>query len=317
MIEPKAIRLQDRPPVWLISLAAITIGCSFSAIKLAHKAEPQQTAIVQASVESEEAEQASETPTEEHNLGRYNYQYFAGEPSHQPYFRLLDSDHEVLRYSKCMASYKLLALESEPNCFLAHLSPSQPVIVVEQAIESNSEEAKENRQYLIFELNSPLKHLATLDGGSNQFVLRKVNDKNSSEQIELAGNDQLDAWGQQPVSPKVAFKLGVLSQTTPAKLSLSSSGPRKKELLLKQSKELRKLFADLETVEGVPITFAPAELAAEMADLIYEGNSKQAKFLFDHSWPPHRKGKAQFERAFKAELAKGQFSDQVAALNHP
>lgn len=317
MIEPKAIRLQDRPPVWLISLAAITIGCSYSAIKLAHKPEPLQTTIVQASAEPEEAQEASETPTEEHNLGRYTYQYFAGEPSHQPYFRLLDRDLEVFRNSKSKASYKLLALESEPNGFVAHLSPSQPVIVVEETLETTSEDARESRQYLIFELTSPVKHLATLDGGSNQFVLRKVTDKNNIEKFELAGNDQLDAWGQQPVSPKVAFELGVLSQTAPAKLSLQRSSPRKKEQLLKQSKELRALFADLETFEEVPITFAPAELAAEMADLIYEGNSKQAKFLFDHSWPPHRKGKAQFERAFKAELAKGQFSDQVAALNHP
>lgn len=96
MIEPKAIRLQDRPPVWLISLAAITIGCSYSAIKLAHKPEPLQTTIVQASAEPEEAQEASETPTEEHNLGRYTYQYFAGEPSHQPYFRLLDRDRSRL-----------------------------------------------------------------------------------------------------------------------------------------------------------------------------------------------------------------------------
>ncbi len=316
MIEPKAIRLQDRPPVWLISLVAITIGCSYSAIKKAHKPESLQTAIVQASAEPEDAEEAIETPTEERSLGRYTYQYFAGEP-YQPYFRLLDGDLEVFRNSVDKASYKLLALESEPNCFVAHISASQPVIVVEQTLETNSEDAKESRQYLILELASPIKLLATLDSGSNQFVLRKITDKNNIEQVELAGNDQLDAWGQQPVSPKVAFELGVLNQTAPAKLSLQRSSPRKKEQLLKQSKELRALFADLETFEEVPITFAPAELAAEMADLIYEGNSKQAKFLFDHSWPPHRKGKAQFERAFKAELAKGQFSDQVAALNHP
>lgn len=319
MFEPKAIRLQDRPPVWLISLAAITIGCSYSAItKLTYTTEPQQTTIAQASAEPEELGELSEIPTEEHNLGRYTYQYFAGDTSsNQPYFRLLDGDLEVFRNSVDKASYKLLAFESEPNRYVAHLSPSQATIVVEQTHETSSEDAKESRQYLILELASPIKLLATLDGGSNQFVLRKVTDKNNIEQVELAGNDQLDAWGQQPVSPKVAFDLGVLSQTAPAKLGLQRSSPRKKEQLLKQSKELRALFADLETFEEVPITFAPAELAAEMADLIYEGNSKQAKFLFDHSWPPHRKGKAQFERAFKAELAKGQFSDQVAALNHP
>ncbi len=317
MIEPKAIN----PPVWLISLAAITIGCSYSAIKLAHKTAPLQTTIVQASEEPEEALEAS-APTEEHNLGRYTYQYFAGEPSHQPYFRLVDGDHEVFRNSKSKASYKLLALESEPNCFVARLSRKQPVIVVEQSAEDGAEgegeETADGRTYQIIELSSPIKLLATLYSGSNQFVLRKVADtSDSNERFQLAGNDQLDAWGQQPVSPKVAFELGVLSQTAPAKLSLQRSSPRKKEQLLKQSKELRALFADLETVEAVPITFAPAELAAEMADLIYEGNSKQAKFLFDHSWPPQRKGKAQFEKAFKAELAKGQFSDQVAALNHP
>jgi len=317
MIEPKTIRLQDRPPVWLISLAAITIGCTYSAIKLAHKTEPLQTAAVQASADSEETAEASETPTEEHNLGHYTYQYFAGQHSHQPYFRLLDGDLEVFRNSKSKVSYKLLGLESEPNCFVAHLSPSQATIVVEQTHETTSEDAKESRQYLILELASPIKLLATLDGGSNHFVLRKVTAKNNIEHIQLAGNDQLDAWGQQPVSPKVAFDLGVLSQTAPAKLSLQRSSPRKKEQLLKQSKELRALFADLETFEEVPITYAPAALAAEMADLIYEGNSKQAKFLFDHSWPPQRKGKAQFERAFEAELAKGQFSDQVAALNQP
>ncbi len=321
MIEPKAIRLQDRPPVWLISLAVIAIGCSYSAIKLAHKTEPLPTTTVQTSAESEEAEGAS-APTDEHNLGRYTYQYFAGEPSHQPYFRLVDGDHEVFRNSKSKASYKLLALESEPNCFVARLSRKQPVIVIEQSIEDGAEvegeETADGRTYQIIELSSPIKLLATLYSGSNQFVLRKVADTSASnERFQLAGNDQLDAWGQQPVSPKVAFELGVLSQAAPAKLSLQRSSPRKKEQLLRQSKGLRALFADLETVEEVPITFAPAELAAEMADLIYEGNSEQAKFLFDHSWPPHRKGKAQFEKAFKAELAKGQFSDQVAALNHP
>lgn len=283
---------------------------------LAPKTEPLQTATIQVRADSRETAEAGENPTEERHLGRYTYQYFAAETNHQPYFRLLDRDLEVFRNSNRTASYKLLALESEPNCFVANLSPSQPVIVVEQTLEASSEDAKESRQYLIIEL-SPVKLLATLDGGSNQFVWRRVTDKNNIEQIELAGNDQLEAWGQQPVSPKVAFELGVLNQAAPAKLSLQKSSPRQKEQLLKQSKELRALFADLETVEEVPITFAPPELAAEMADLIYEGNSKQAKFLFDHSWPPHRKGKAQFEKAFKAELAKGQFSDQVAALNHP
>jgi hypothetical protein len=41
---------------------------------------------------------------------------------------------------------------------------------------------------------------------------------------------------------------------------LARFSPRKKEQPLKQSKELRALFADLETFEEVPITFAPAEL---------------------------------------------------------
>ena len=332
MIEPRAIN----PPVWLISLAAIAIGCSYSTInRLPDKTEKlsiEKLSLEKLSMEETVSSVPCEQPTEEKNFGQYTYQYFAGTDGHQPYFRLLDGELEVFKQCAANSTYKLQPIESidllrygyqpKTDNYVLALDSKQSALVIEQIEQvEEAEEVAEQKRYLVLQL-SPAKLLTTLNTGSNQFILRKVSDNNDSnndnstsyEQYQLVGSDHLEAWGQQPVSPKVIFDL---SRSTKSPLSLHQSDPRKRAQLVKDSIELQALFADVDCVEEAPITFAPAELAAEMADLIYEGNAKQAKFLLDRSWPAHKHGKTQFKKAFYAELAKGQFSGQVAALNHP
>lgn len=335
MIEPKAINPKAvNPPVWLVSLAAIAIGCSYSTLCNISTDNTEKLSIQSTgeTVSSAPNKQPEEQPTEERNLGQYTYQYFTGTDSHQPYFRLIDGELEVFKQSAANASYNLQPIESidllrygyqsNADNFVVPLSSKKSVIVIEEIdkIEQTEqaeepEEAAEQRNYLVLEL-SPVKLLTTIHSGSNQFVIRKIADSNSKSNnghYQLVGSDHLEAWGQQPVSPRVVFDLGRKATS----LSLHQSAPRKRELLVKLSKELQAQFADISRVEEAPITFAPAQLAAEMADLIYEGNSKQATFLLDRSWPRNTRGKAQFQKAFDAELAKGKFSDQVAALRHP
>ncbi|MFA7335189.1 MAG: hypothetical protein WC028_00290 [Candidatus Obscuribacterales bacterium] len=336
MIEAKAIKPRAiNPPVWLVSLIGIAIACTYSTLnRPTDKPEALAIQSIEETVSTAPNKQPKEQPTEERNLGQYTYQYFTGTDSHQPYFRLLDGELEVFKQSAANASYNLQPIESidllrygyQPNAdnFVVPLSSEQSVIVIEQVDKveqvEEAEEASEQRHYLVLKL-SPVKLLTTLHSGSNQFVIRKITESNNNSNnissnnghYQLVGSDQLEAWGQQPVSPKVVFDLVRMATS----LGLHHSAPRKKEQLVKQSKEIQAQFADLNSVEEAPITFAPAQLAAEMADLIYEGNSKQAKFLLDRSWPRNTRGKAQFQKAFDAELAKGQFSGQVAALNHP
>lgn len=331
MIEPKAINHKSiNPPVWLVSLAAIAVGCSYSTLYNFSTDNTEKLSVqsIEVTAASEPNKQPKEQPTEERNLGQFTYQYFTGTDSHQPYFRLLDGEFEVFKQSAANASYNLQPIESndlprysyQPNAdnFVVPLSAKKSVIVVEQIdkveqIEEaeESEEATEHRHYLVLEL-SPVKLLTTLHSGSNQFVIRKITDNNNNGQYQLVGSDHLEAWGQQPVSPRVVFDL----ERRASSLGLHQWPPRKREQLVKLSKELQAQFADINRVEEAPITFAPAQLAAEMADLVYEGNSKQAKFLLDRSWPRNTRGKAQFQKAFDAELAKGKFSGQVAALSH-
>ena len=331
MIEPKAINHKSiNPPVWLVSLAAIAVGCSYSTLSnfSTDKTEKLSIQSIEETAVNEPNKQPKEQPTEERNLGQYTYQYFTGTDSHQPYFRLLDGELEVFKQSAANASYNLKPIESidlprydyQPNAdnFVVPLSSKQSVIVIEQIDKveqiEESEEATEQRHYIVLEL-SPVKPLTTLHSGSNQFVIREIADSNNNNEnghYQLVGSDHLEAWGQQPVSPRVVFDL----ERRATSLGLHQSAPRKREQLVKLSKELQAQFADINRVEEAPITFAPAQLAAEMADLIYEGNSKQAKFLLDRSWPRNTRGKAQFQKAFDAELAKGKFSGQVAALSH-
>ncbi len=321
MIKPKAIN----PPVWLISLAAIAIGYSYSYLNRSLD-KIENSSIEKESLDETISSSLSEQPSEEQNLGQFTYQYFASTDSHQPYFRILKGEHEVFRQCAVNSTYKLQKIESidslrydykpETAHFVVPLDSKQSAIVIEQIEQAEGAEeadsALERRHYLILRL-SPVKLLTTLNSGSNQFKLLKVLNSNNSEQYQLVGCDHLQAWGHQPVIPTVVFDLSIKAQTS---LSLHKFGPRKNAQLIKDSIKLKALFTDLDCVDA-PITFAPAQLAAQMADLIYEGNSKQAKFLLDRSWPAHKHGKAQFKKAFYAELAKGSFSGQVAALNRP
>lgn len=321
MIKPKAIN----PPVWLISLAAIAIGYSYSYLNRSLD-KIENSSIEKESLDETISSSLSEQPSEEQNLGQFTYQYFASTDSHQPYFRILKGEHEVFRQCAANSTYKLQKIESidslrydykpETAHFVVPLDSKQSAIVIEQIEQAEGAEeadsALERRHYLILRL-SPVKLLTTLNSGSNQFKLLKVLNSNNSEQYQLVGCDHLQAWGHQPVIPTVVFDLSIKAQTS---LSLHKFGPRKNAQLIKDSIKLKALFTDLDCVDA-PITFAPAQLAAQMADLIYEGNSKQAQFLLDRSWPAHKHGKAQFRKAFYAELAKGSFSGQVAALNRP
>jgi hypothetical protein len=321
MLKPKAIN----PPVWLISLAAIAIGYSYSYLNRSLD-KIENSSIEKESLDETISSSLSEQPSEEQNLGQFTYQYFASTDSHQPYFRILKGEHEVFRQCAANSTYKLQTIESidslrcgyKPKTanFLVPLDSKQSAIVIEQIEQAEgaeeAEAALERRHYLVLGL-SPVKLLTTLHSGSNQFKLRKVLNNDNSEQYQMVGSDHLEAWGHQPVIPTVVFDINKKVQPS---LSLHRVGPRKKNLLIKDSIKLKALFTDLDCMDA-PITFAPAQLAAEMADLIYEGNSKQAKFLLDRSWPAHKHGKAQFKKAFYAELAKGSFSGQVAALNRP
>lgn len=321
MIKPKAIN----PPVWLISLAAIAIGYSCSYPNRSFD-KIESSSLENESLEETISSSLSEQPSEEQNLGQFIYQYFASTDSHKPYFRILKGEHEVFRQCAANSTYKLQKIESidslrsdykpETANFVVPLDSKQSAIVIEQIEQAEGAEeadsALERRHYLILRL-SPVKLLTTLNSGSNQLKLLKVSNSNKSEQYQLVGCDHLEAWGHQPVIPTVVFDINIKAQTS---LSLHKLDPRKKAQLIKDSIKLKALFTDLDCVDA-PITFAPAQLAAQMADLIYEGNSKQAQFLLDHSWPAHKNGKAQFRKAFYAELAKGSFSRQVAALNRP
>ncbi|CAN5466746.1 hypothetical protein BH11CYA1_BH11CYA1_01250 [soil metagenome] len=321
-LEPKAIN----PPVWLLSALAIAVGFAYTSASLnfSKPSLPVQLPLYEQVAEVAE-QNHEELPTVQHNLGQYLYQYFAANTNHQAYFRLLDGESETARYSQDDVAYNLLPVtacdltpyEDRQSGQLVLKIKNQKIIVVEQI--ASSEQTADQHRYLVIALAAPAKPLRTLDTGTNQFSVeyrRHGDNKNQSsqEQYQLIGCDQLDAWGQQPVSPKVTFDLDISSDNK-ASLNLHKSKRRSKEELLVIVKGLKKQFADLDISEEVPITYAPVDLAKEMADLIYEGNGKQAKFLLARAWPANKPGKAAFSQAFYSELAKGAFHKEQSALN--
>lgn len=308
-ISPRA----TNPPVWLVSLLAVALGCSISVLAKLDRTQPLE--IESAVEEARQAETASE-PTYEQILGQYTYQYFASTDAHRAYFRLLDGEREVFRKTAAKSSFTLQPIQSinllpyghQPtrSNFVIDLNSTE-AIVVEQT--EQFEDVSEQRHYLLLALAKP-RILNTLDSGNNQLALnlnRTQKDKTIEKQYQLVGSDLLEAWGQQGVSPKVVFDLNQDQS------KLHKQGPRQLKELIKDSKELQALFANLNSSEEAAITFAPPELAEEMAELIYEGNGKQAKFLLNRTWPKHQPGKSQFKKAFYAELAKSKLFKYVGS----
>ena len=306
MLAPKAIY----PPVWLLSLLACAIGGLYSYMTLKHDT-PTDRAVEPALEEqylerSEEIEEI-EHPTEQFTLGRYLYQYFAENSSHQAYFRLLDSDHEIFKNARADVTYHLVVVRTsnltpydrKPDSdFVAQLNDKRKVIIVEEI-----EQTTDQHRYLLIELAAPSKILSTLETGTNQFCVEQSLHGYEAK-YQLIGFDHLDGWGQQSVNPKATFDLQCKKGDSKI-FTWHKSRRRSAKALITASKKLQKQFADLDIYEDAPITYAPVELAGEMAELIYEGNDQQAKILLDSSWPANRKGKAKFAKAFYAELAKG------------
>lgn len=300
-ISPRA----TNPPVWLVSLLAVALGCSISVLAKLDRTQPLE--IESAVEEARPAETASE-PTYEQNLGQFTYQYFASTDAHRAYFRLLDGEREVFRKTAAKSSFTLQPIQTinllpyghQPSIanFVIDLN-STKAIVVEQTEQFDDE--SEQRHYLLVALAKP-RILNTLDSGNNQLAL-----KLQRTTYQLVGSDLLEAWGQQGVSPKVVFDLNQ------DQFKLHKQGPRQLKELIKDSKELQALFANLNSSEEAAITFAPPELAEEMAELIYEGNGKQAKLLLNRTWPKHQPGKGQFKKAFYGELAKSKLFKYVGS----
>jgi len=300
-ISPRA----TNPPVWLVSLLAVALGCSISVLAKLDRTQPLE--IESAVEEARQAEKASE-PTYEQILGQYTYQYFASTDAHRAYFRLLDGESEVFRKTAAKSSFTLQPVQSinllpyghQPTIanFVIDLN-STKAIVVEQTEQFDDE--SEQRHYLLVALAKP-RILNTLDSGNNQLALNL-----QQTTYQLVGSDLLEAWGQQGVSPKVVLDLNQ------DQFKLHKQRPRQLKELIKVSKELQALFANLNCSEEAAITFAPPELAEEMAELIYEGNGKQAKLLLNRTWPKHQPGKGQFKKAFYGELAKSKLFKYVGS----
>ncbi|MBU6455512.1 MAG: hypothetical protein KGS72_27315 [Cyanobacteria bacterium REEB67] len=160
--------------------------------------------------------------------------------------------------------------------------------------------------------NDTVREIAAFDSDKSLVLADIDNDK----VYEFVASDVFDVWGHAPVCTQLAYRLEVAGKhaklrpikTPLEKIEQTSAG---KARITNYSEE----FAQLERTPGIPLTFAPANLAEEMVNLIYGGHEHQAKQLLDRVWPVGTGGKKAFYKALRNELKKSPNWPDVVALN--
>ncbi len=240
----------------------------------------------------------------EQSFGEYTFQTdFSTETG--GYFRLLKNGQELYRENADHCEFSVMAVENNIDNPMVRLSASAtPNLVVIEGRQDNL------KNYHVLEIGNQVKELALVVGAPANLML---SDHNGDKKYEFIGDgDYFDAWGHQPLSPSLAYACDQNSH----KLHLIKL-PCDRKTLKDHAQAYKTQFADLMSSENDALTLAPAELADEMANLVYHGNAKQANWLLNASWPKSRgnSGKEAFKNAFYKELKKGRHWQEVKALN--
>lgn len=251
---------------------------------------------------------AANSTLKEQTFGEYTFQSdFSAETG--GYFRLVKNGSELYRENTEHCEFSVMAVENNNDNPMVRLTASKtPNLVVIEGRPDNLQ------NYHVLEIGNQVKELALVLGAPADLVLA---DHNRDKKYEFIGNgDYFDAWGHQPLSPSLAYACDQNSH----KMHLVKL-PFDRKILKVHAQAYKTQFADLMSSEDDALTLAPADLAAEMANLVYHGSAKQANWLLNASWPQAKdasksnSAREAFKKAFYKELQKGKHWQEVKALN--
>ena len=163
---------------------------------------------------------------------------------------------------------------------------------------------------ILFSLGEELKKIAVIEGVDSSFEFK---DFEGDGIYELVGRDWTFAYWETSFANSPAPQVVLRYQHGKYVLAtnvMKKQPPDKKELEAKIV-GLRDKFANVRALDDE----APSELWEYMLDLIYTGNGKIALNVFNKAWPEHKEGKEEFLTAFKTQLAKSSYWQEIKVFN--
>ncbi len=174
-----------------------------------------------------------------------------------------------------------------------------PAVVVERQKENGTFD------YEIFRLSRKVEKLATIANGYARIQMQTTNIPGC---YEILANDCFtDYSGARSVAPEIllAYQSGALT--------LDCKGMQKPAPDRKQLKLMRKAIkSEFQRLHGQ----VPPELAAEVLDLYYSGNAKQARAFFNSAWAGPRAAKADYWDYLMTEAAHSPYWRDILAMNN-
>lgn len=172
---------------------------------------------------------------------------------------------------------------------------------------------------IIFSLGEEFKKIAEIDGGDTSFDFKNFEGDGI---YELVGRDWTFAY----------WKTSFVNSPAPQIILRYMNGKYiiASDLMRKQSPSQKEIEANLAEIKekfarpGGSIRpdpteslddEVPPELWGDMLDLIYTGNGKTAIDFFNKAWPDHKKGKEEFLAAFKMQLSKSKYWQEIKVFS--
>ena len=173
-----------------------------------------------------------------------------------------------------------------------------PAVVVER------QKASGAFDYEVFRLSKKIEKIATIANGYSRIQMQTTDVPGC---YEIMANDWFSNLGARAIAPEVllTYRSGELRLDVKA---MQKPAPGKKQLALMR-KTIRAEFGRKD--DGVP-----AQLAAQVLDLYYSGNAKQARTFFDSAWAGTNTSKEKYWHYLMTEAARSPYWTDVLAMNN-
>jgi hypothetical protein len=262
-------------------------------------------------------------PGQAFDLGDCTLRYLQADGAKSGTIQIARDGVVLFKQQTASGTFNLLTTEGADNSRNIYTAPLNAA--GERDIVAEVTSAGDDHQYTVLRLSKNehktetpqvVAHLHT--GKSTLHLL----DGGKDDVFGLSCTDLLDGWGAESVSPTINYHLAGATEQNPDKARLEPVKSFVDAKLLKESSaDLKEQFEGLMVSEDAPITFAPASLADEMANLIYAGHKKEALQLLDQVWPTKEPGEKKkkknlFWSAFLKELQKSPNWAAVEKLNN-
>lgn len=167
--------------------------------------------------------------------------------------------------------------------------------------------ANNGYEYIFYQLAKKFQILDYLKTGYSRF--RVVQLPGGGKAIE--GEDILGQWGATTVAPTLAL------HWNGNELDLVRKKRSSNKLLKTKASEMRTMFQLVDSDAAGTINLAPPALAEETLNLVYNGETDQARKMFHMSWPRERKGKERYWNFIMSSAKRSPLWLYVQRSNEP